>query len=126
MSDIEAEQAVPQNASATAEDAGACSNKVAEQSTEITEKVLEVYSSFTENIPQLDGGLEVKTDDPNYCIICKDSDEIESAEDFSYHMMNDHDPQEVLAIFGQTWIEDRRHCIRRGSPFEKWVFTPII
>jgi hypothetical protein len=82
---------------------------------------------FTENIPQLDGGPEeAKIDDPNYCIICKDSDEIESAEDFSYHMMIDHDPHKVLAIIGQTWIEERRHCIRRRYPFENWGFTPII
>ena len=77
-------------------------------------------------IPQLDGVLEPEINDPNYCKICKNSDEIESAEDFSSHMMNDHDAQEVLAIFGQTWIEERRHCIRRGSPFVNWVFTPII
>ena len=76
--------------------------------------------------PQLDGGLEAKTDDPNYCIIFQDSEEIEYAEEFSYHMMNDHDPKEVLASFGHTWIEERRHCIRRRSPFENWVVTPII
>ena len=47
-------------------------------------------------IPQHDGGLEPEINDPNYCKICKNSDEIESAEDFSFHMMNDHDPNEVL------------------------------
>ena len=47
-------------------------------------------------IPQLDGGLEPEINDPNYCKTCKNSDEIESAEDFSFHMMNDHDPKEVL------------------------------
>ena len=47
-------------------------------------------------IPQLDGGHESEINDPNYCKTCKNSDEIESAEDFSFHMMNDHDPKEVL------------------------------
>ena len=94
-------------------------------SNEMTEKVLD--EGLTENIPQLDGvPEEAEIDDPNYCIICKDSDEIESEEDLSYHMMNDHEPQQVLAIFGPTWIEERRYCVRRGSPFENWFFTPII
>ena len=84
-------------------------------------------NSFTENIPQFDGGLDDKSDDdPNFCVLCKNSDEIESAEDLSYHMMNDHDPEEVLATFGRNWIEERRYCIRRSSPFENWFFTPII
>ena len=92
-----------------------------------TEKVIDdPDNSLTAMIPQLDGGLEPKIDDPNYCKICKNSDEIESADNFSCHMMNYHDPKEVLGMFGQNWIEKRRHCIRRGSPFENWVFTPII
>ena len=99
---------------------------VTEHSSDITEKVLddEVDNSFIGTIPQLDGGLEAKSNDPNYCKICKDSDELESAEDLSYHMMNDHDPQEVLALFGHNWIEERRYCIRKGSPFEKCFFHP--
>ena len=109
-------------------DAVAGSLIVTEHSSDITEKVLddEVDNSFIGTIPQLDGGLEAKSNDPNYCKICKDSDELESAEDLSYHMMNDHDPQEVLALFGHNWIEERRYCIRKGSPFEKCFFTPII
>ena len=77
-------------------------------------------------IPQHDGGLEPEINDPNYCKTCKNTDEIESAEDFSFHMMNDHDPNEVLAMFEQNLIEQRRHCIIKGSPSANWVFTPII
>ena len=101
--------------------------KIAYNSNEKTEKVIdEPDNSLTEMIPQLDEVLEPEINDPNYCKICKNSDEIESAEDLSYHMMNDHEPQEVLVIFGQNWIEERRHRIRRSSPFENWFFTPII
>ena len=104
-----------------------CARRRSDNSNETTEKVIgELEISLTEMIPQIDGGLEPEINDPNYCKICKNSDEIESAEDFSFHMIYDHDPKEVLAMFGQNWIETRRHCIRRGSPFEKWVFTPII
>jgi hypothetical protein len=90
-----------------------------------TEKVIdELEISQTEMFPQHDGGLKPEINDPNYCKIYKNSGEIESAEDFSYHMMNDHDPKEVLAMFGQNWIETGRRCIRRESPFEKWLFFP--
>ena len=96
----------------------------------VKEVFVEVFddseNSFNNIIPQLDGGLEDQSDNPNFCKICKNSDELESAEDLSYHMMNDHEPDEVLAIFGRNWIEERRYCIRRSSPFEKWFFTPII
>ena len=67
-----------------------------------------------------------ESDYPNYCKICKDTDQIESAEDLSYHMMNDHDANKVIAIYGIEWIEERRYCIRRGSPFLKWFSTPPI
>ena len=83
--------------------------KVADNSIETTEKVIgELEISLTEMITQLDEVLEPEINDPNYCKICKNSDEIESEEDSSFHMMNDHDPKEVLAMFGHNWIETRR------------------
>ena len=90
--------------------------------TEVTE---EVVDDELDTIPQLDGDLDF-LNEPNYCKICKDSDELETAEDLSYHMMNDHDPQDVLANYGQDWIDGRRHCIRRWSPFLNWFSTPPI
>ena len=66
-------------------------------------------NSFIENIPQLNTGLEAKIDNQNYCSKCKNSDEIESVEYLSHHMMNDHDPQEFLPLLvGQNLIEERR------------------
>ena len=94
---------------------------------DVTEKVNDLFEeSFTGNIPQLDGESVCVRNDSNYCKLCKNSDEIESAEDLNYHMMNDHDPQEVLALFGREWIEERRYCIRKWSPFESWFSTPLI
>ena len=73
---------------------------------------------FSENIPQFDGeAANVKGN--AYYEICKDSDELESEEDLSFHMMNDHNPEEVLKLYGHDWIEERRHCIRKHSPFER-------
>ena len=78
----------------------------------------DLESDIIENIPQLDGAT-ANVEDKNYCKICKNSDEIESEEDLSFHMMNDHDPNEVLEIYGHNWIEERRHCIRKHSSFER-------
>ena len=87
---------------------------------EVTEEVID---DELDTIPQLDGDLDF-LNEPNYCKICKDSDELETAEDLSYHMMNDHDPQDVLANYGQDWIDGRRHCIRQWSPFLN-CFPPL-
>ena len=92
--------------------------------TEFSDVNAEEVINFSENIPQLDG--ESNTNDPTFCPICKNSDELESAEDLDYHLMNDHDPQKVFAIYGKEWIENRRKCIRKWSPFERWFSTPFI
>ena len=95
---------------------------------DITEKVMEKVT----NIEMEDIGTiqiedkDVEQDDPAYCFFCKNSDELESEEDLSCHMMNDHDAKEVLAHYGKAWIEERRHFIRRGSPFVTWFSTPPI
>ena len=70
---------------------------------------------------------EFEQNEPYYCKLCKDCpDELEYGEDLSYHMMNDHEPNEVLVNYGQDWIEARRYCIRRWSPFTNWFSTPLI
>ena len=77
-------------------------------------------------IPQLDGGLEI-VNEPTYCRICKDChEEIETAEDLSYHVMNNHETNDVVLNYGMDWIESRRYCIRRNSPFYSWFSTPLI
>ena len=113
------------------EDDAAAEATTGTQSDVGTEKVHEVNvvssNDVTENIPQLDGESEQDVNEPTYCKLCKECpDEIESAEDLSYHMMNDHEAQEVLDNYGQQWIEDRRYCIRRWSPFTDWFSTPLI
>ena len=95
---------------------------------EITEKVMgKVTNIEMEDIGTIQiEDKDVEQDDPAYCFICKNSDELESEEDLGCHMMNDHDAKEVLGHYGKPWIEERRHYIRRGSPFVNWFSTPPI
>ena len=77
-------------------------------------------------IPQLDGDIDISSE-PTYCKICKECpDEFESAEDVNYHVMNNHQTQDVLINYGKNWIEERRYCIRKFSPFSNWFSTPFI
>ena len=67
------------------------------------------------------------SNEPTYCKICKECPaEFETAEDVSYHVMNNHETQDVLLNYGKPWIEERRYCIRRFSPFSNWFSTPFI
>ena len=80
----------------------------------------------TETIHQLDESGK-KMEKPTYCKLCKECwPEMETAEDLSYHMMNNHEPQEVFENYGQRWIEERKHCVRKMSPFTSWFSTPPI
>ena len=71
----------------------------------------------------------VNSDDreaPTYCKLCKECwEDIETAEDLSYHIMNNHEPQKVFENYGQKWIEERRHCVRKMSPFIPWFSNPL-
>ena len=52
---------------------------------------------------------------PSYCKLCRTcGEETETAEDLNYHLMNNHQPQEVLENYGKTFIEEKRYCIRKG------------
>ena len=63
------------------------------------------------------------TNEPNYCKVCQECPtEIETREDINYHVMNDHEVTAVLDHYGHAWVEQRKHCIRRGSPFEDHGF----
>ena len=81
-------------------------------------------------IPQVDGMSEYEDMlKPTYCKICQECPyEIETSEDISYHVMNDHEANQVYEKYGKLWVDQRRYCIRRGSPFnlEKWLSTSII
>ena len=74
-------------------------------------------------IPQIDGTgdtLKSVVNEPSYCKICKECpDDLESREDVNYHVMNDHEVKDVLMEYGRPWIEERKYCIRRSSPFEE-------
>ena len=93
----------------------------------IDEKVSETCdNAVNDAIPQLDGDIDISSE-PTYCKICKECpDEFETAEDVSYHVMNNHETQDVLNNYGKDWIEERRYCIRRFSPFSNWFSTPFI
>ena len=113
------------------EDDAAAEATTGTQSDVVTEEVNEINvvssNDVAENIPQLDGQSEKDSNEPNYSKLCKECpDEIESGEDLSYHMMNDHDAQEVLENYGHQWIEERKYCIRKWSPFTDWFSTPLI
>ena len=45
---------------------------------------------------------EIKKARPSYCKFCRTfEEETDTAEDLSYHLMNNHQPQEVLENYGQ-------------------------
>ena len=102
-------------------------NVINEETTEKVEaKAVQVQDAIIDDKEYTSKVNDTEFDDPHYCRICKNSDEIESAEDLSFHMLNDHEPEKVLEIYGQDWIEERKYCIRRGSPFEKFQgFHPL-
>ena len=69
---------------------------------------------------------EIKKARPSYCKLCRTcEEETDTAEDLSYHLMNNHQPQEVLEHYGQKYIQEKRYCIRKGSPFSGWFSTPL-
>ena len=71
------------------------------------------------SIPQIDGAADETIDYDLFCEICGNChEETKSSDDLSYHLMNDHEVVEVMTSYGQKWIEERLHCIRRGSPFQ--------
>ena len=123
-----AEEATNHNAEKATSYAADASVEIIPNDDDVTEEVMDVVNDIeSENIgsdQMIDRNVE--HDDPAYCYICKNSEQLASEEDLSYHMMNDHDAKEVLAIYGEAWIENRRYCIRRGSPFLKWFSTPPI
>ena len=72
-------------------------------------------------------GYKYSTDHVSYCKVCEDgSDETNSEEDLAYHLMNNHEPEDVLKKYGKQYIEDNRYCVRRQSPFFNWFSTPPI
>ena len=114
-----AEEAVQESPEIVGEDSET-EEKVAKETSE------QSLDEVNETIPQLDGGLEI-SNEPTYCRICKDChEEIETAEDLSYHVMNNHETNDVISNYGRDWIEIRRYCIRRNSPFYNWFSTPFI
>ena len=59
-----------------------------------------------------------------YCKICYDETQCE--EDLWWHLMNNHYPAEVLNHYDAKIIEQKRYCVRKGSPFASWFSTPPI
>ena len=74
-------------------------------------------------IPQIDGVSEFDVVfKPTYCKICEKSpEEIETSEDISYHVMNNHKTESVYEKYGKLWVDQRRYCIRRNSPFNQEI-----
>ena len=70
-------------------------------------------------IPQLDGDSSNEAFEENYCKVCEEwTDEIETSEDVNYHVMNEHEANAVLSKYGHEWVNQRKYCIRKDSPFE--------
>ena len=90
-----------------------------EESKSESEKSVKVYLTEQEKD-------EIKKARPSYCKLCRTcEEETDTAEDLSYHLMNNHQPQEVLEHYGQKYIQEKRYCIRKGSPFSSWFSTPL-
>ena len=71
------------------------------------------------SIPQMDGADDDMIDFDLFCKICQDChEETKTSDDLSYHIMNDHEVHDVMNSYGQKYIDQRLHCIRRGSPFQ--------
>ena len=71
------------------------------------------------SIPQIDGAADETVHHDLFCEICGNCHkETKRSDDLSYHLMNDHEVVDVMTSYGQKWIEERLHCIRRGSPFQ--------
>ena len=70
-------------------------------------------------IPQIDGIVDSDIVlKPTYCKVCEECpEEMECSEDVSYHVVNDHETNLVYEKYGKLWVDQRRYCIRRGSPF---------
>eukprot|EP00092_Neocalanus_flemingeri_P078449 GFUD01097580.1.p1 GENE.GFUD01097580.1~~GFUD01097580.1.p1 ORF type:complete len:227 (-),score=45.55 GFUD01097580.1:81-761(-) len=61
-----------------------------------------------------------RTEKPTYCRVCKEvCEEMATAEDISYHVMNNHETEEVTREYGNVWIDKKLHHVRQGSPFMK-------
>ena len=77
----------------------------------------QVHKATYSPIPQIDGNSD-KIDETTFCRICKDwHEETKTSEDLSYHIMNNHETSHVFEAYGHEWVEQRKSCIRRGSPF---------
>ena len=69
-------------------------------------------------IPQVDGFGDNIPDVLTFCQICQEShEETKTSEDLSFHVMNNHEVNHVYEAYGHEWVDKRRYCIRRGSPF---------
>ena len=89
---------------------------------ETAQETLGKESNVAETTPESsDDAIVDVTDEPTYCKICAEvCEEMETSEDVFYHIMNNHEVDDVLKDYGQEWIQARKYCIRKGSPFEKW------
>ena len=68
-------------------------------------------------IPQIDG-VDDSYNEATFCKICQSChEETKTSEDLNYHVMNNHEVIHVYKTYGHDWVDQRRYCIRRGSPF---------
>ena len=73
-------------------------------------------------IPLNEGACDLDVLQPTYCKICEECpEEMETSEDVNYHVMNNHETKLVYEKYGKLWVEERRYCIRRNSPFNKEI-----
>ena len=67
------------------------------------------------NIPQIDSESSDIFEE-NYCKACEECPE--TSEDVNYHVMNYHEANAVIQKYGHEWVNQRKYCIRKDSPFE--------
>jgi hypothetical protein len=75
------------------------------------------HKTSSSPIPQIDG-VDDSFHEATFCKICQSChEETKTVEDLNYHVMNNHEANHVFEIYGHDWVDQRRYCIRRGSPF---------
>lgn len=48
------------------------------------------------------------------CGQCEECDNIATEEGLNVHILNDHEPTDVINHFQADWIQERKHCIQRN------------
>ena len=93
----------------------------------VSEKSVKQHKRIKHRISQLDGleDIEESESDKSPCPLCpvwiyckcgncEECDYISTEKGLNVHIMNDHEPQEVIQHFEANWIHNQKHLIKRN------------